>query len=388
MTEGVRRRLSALRELGAPLSELVDSLLQSGGGEWETVLFDEENPTGAPWPDGWSGRLSPLQQTLFLQAVRPECLRQCLRQLAEQELGSALKEAQAKTLPDLLRLASGQEPLLILLSSGADPHAAILQFVEAAKMQRKFVAVALGRGQEAKAAESKPRVLGQSSAAFKESKFLAPYETQLSVFGKGAFECLAAIRRSAEEGNWVLIANCHLGAQFLQRLSVLVSDLSLQTPHADFKLLLTTAPCEGFPSSLLLVGSASARAWASSPLHPRLPEATKARASSCPLFLQKSLKLAYEAPKSLQENLLRAYGEVSQQWLARPHASSSQPLKRGVFVRTAKWSLCLTRRKHTRRTSSLLLWPFAFVFCTRCFLVAAASERWDGFLRQSSRRAT
>lgn len=68
---------------------------------------------------------------------------------------------------------------------------------------------------------------------------------------------VAVISSGAESGQWVLLQNCHLGLGFLKQLSVIVSDLAMQSPHKEFRLILTTVPCDDFPSAILLVRALS-----------------------------------------------------------------------------------------------------------------------------------
>ncbi|KAL8430370.1 hypothetical protein Efla_001135 [Eimeria flavescens] len=233
LTESCRLRLQGLQRLGEPFVQLVAAVLDDNG-EWEGVLY-EENPLATVWPEQWSERLSLLQQTLLVQCVRPECLLPCLQVLVEAELGSYLREVTPLRLGEALELAGPKAPLLILLAPGADPQAALLQQSEVAHMHNKIVAVAMGKGQGPKA--------------------------------------VAAIRSCAEKGQWVILQNCHLGRGFLNQLSVLVSDLVLQNQHKDFRLILTTAPCDDFPSAILLqaLPQSCARALNSShqDTHPR-----------------------------------------------------------------------------------------------------------------------
>lgn len=147
---GAREKLQGLQQLGEPFISLVASVLEASG-DWEAALF-EENPLIGEWPDLWNQRLSLLQQTLLVQCLRPECLRNCLQHLAEVELGSFIGEMIPWGLAEALDAAGPHAPLLILLAPGADPQAALLQLAEATNMHNKFVSVAMGKGQGLKAA--------------------------------------------------------------------------------------------------------------------------------------------------------------------------------------------------------------------------------------------
>ncbi|KAL8431229.1 hypothetical protein ACSSS7_005428 [Eimeria intestinalis] len=180
LTEGARQRLCGLQRLGEPFVQLAASVLEDAE-DWDVALY-EDNPLASVWPEQWSDRLSLLQQTLLVQCVRPECLCNCLQVLAEAELGLILGNVVPLRMDEALDLAGSKAPLVILLAPGADPQATLLQQAEVTYMRSKFVTVAMGKGQGAKA----------------------------------------------------------------------VSDLATQNPHKDFRLILTTAPCEDFPSAILL----------------------------------------------------------------------------------------------------------------------------------------
>uniref|UniRef100_A0A8C4QBH8 Cytoplasmic dynein 2 heavy chain 1 n=1 Tax=Eptatretus burgeri TaxID=7764 RepID=A0A8C4QBH8_EPTBU len=110
--------------------------------------------------------------------------------------------------------------------------------------------------------------------------------------GQGQAECaVQALRDAAMHGSWLCLKNLHLVLAWLPNLEKELNDLS---PNDGFRLWLTAEP------------------------HPNLP----------PNLLQASLKLSYEAPPGLKQNLLRSYehweetGALGQDsgLLARAHA--------------------------------------------------------------------
>ena len=63
-----------------------------------------------------------------------------------------------------------------------------------------------------------------------------------------AFEMIAEGKR---EGKWVMLQNCHLVSSWMRKLTVLVKELEYAKTCKKFKLILTSQPCENFPSSIL-----------------------------------------------------------------------------------------------------------------------------------------
>ncbi|PIC50086.1 hypothetical protein B9Z55_000113 [Caenorhabditis nigoni] len=82
-----------------------------------------------------------------------------------------------------------------------------------------------------------------------------------------------AIRNSAANGEWLCLNNLHL---MLQAVPSIFKHLSLTTPHENFRLWLTTEADARFPS----------------------------------MMLQQSLKITFEPPPGVRNNLLRTYTQI------------------------------------------------------------------------------
>lgn len=77
-----------------------------------------------------------------------------------------------------------------------------------------------------------------------------------------------------EEGKWVILQNCHLAKSFMPELErIFESTISTLTPDDQFRIWLTTAPSDVFPVSLL----------------------------------QRGIKMTFEPPRGIRNNLLRVY---------------------------------------------------------------------------------
>ncbi|KAF1768244.1 hypothetical protein GCK72_000056 [Caenorhabditis remanei] len=82
-----------------------------------------------------------------------------------------------------------------------------------------------------------------------------------------------AIREAASKGEWLCLNNLHL---MLQAVPAIFKHLSLTTPHSNFRLWLTTEADARFPS----------------------------------MMLQQSLKITFEPPPGVRNNLLRTYTQI------------------------------------------------------------------------------
>jgi dynein heavy chain len=84
------------------------------------------------------------------------------------------------------------------------------------------------------------------------------------------------VRKAANEGTWVCLQNCHLALSWMGQLEALTEEIDTMGPKPGFRLWLTTMPSSGFPVPVV----------------------------------QRSVKIANEAPRGLRANLLRTYRQV------------------------------------------------------------------------------
>jgi len=136
---------------------------------------------------------------------------------ANQFILSVLKDKKfVETPPEdiktLVEISSKTEPVLYLLSAGADPTATIDDLSRDRK--KEITKISLGEGQEEKAR--------------------------------------AHIMEAVGPGNWILLQNCHLGLGFMQELDTLLGDADFaKTIHNEFRIWMSCEPRQGFPLGLL-----------------------------------------------------------------------------------------------------------------------------------------
>ncbi len=156
-------------------------------------------------------KITPFQQLLVIQALRPDRLQSAMEQFALRSLG--LKELSPSTL-NFKRLFStntvATEPILVIISPGADPSQEIQELAETVVGMEHFHELAMGQGQ--------------------------------------ALIALKLLHNCAANGEWLCLKNLHLVVSWLPTLE---KELNTLEPDTDFRLWLTTESHPMFPTVLL-----------------------------------------------------------------------------------------------------------------------------------------
>ena len=182
--------------------------------------------------DARAGPKPTLHQMALVRALRPDRSRSAARVYVEQVLGSEFVASRAADLSKLVLSAGPDEPIICVISPGADPTSRIHDLAK--KFKTRCLDVSMGQGQEVVARE-----------------------------------CLAKARGS---GDWVCIQNAHLAGNFLKELADYLSresaDMKPSSAELDpgmggkagepsndaqpgFRLWITTEPTTEFPLVLL-----------------------------------------------------------------------------------------------------------------------------------------
>jgi len=185
---------------------------------WKKWAYERADPENLPIPEYEERLKNEGEIGEFLRLCLVRCLREdrtitASSRFIQATLGEArYTDPVTDTIESIHAASSPKEPILFLLSAGADPTASIDELAK--KRKRALWKVSLGEGQEKKA----------------ESLLMDSYE----------------------KGDWVLLQNCHLGLGFMSYLDTLLSDEEwIAKASPEFRLWMSCEPRAGFPLGLL-----------------------------------------------------------------------------------------------------------------------------------------
>ena len=171
-------------------------------------------------PSPWDSK-NDLEQLMLIRCIRPDMLVDGFKTFIKKHLGDDYLHPPSFDLQKSYDNSSVSQPLVFLLSPGADPMASLLSF--AGQMKTKVETISLGQGQGPKAEHM--------------------------------------IKKALEKGEWVVLQNCHLAASWMPRLEKLCEQLAdptedseLPYAHPKFRLWCTSYPTPDFPLSVLQNG--------------------------------------------------------------------------------------------------------------------------------------
>uniref|UniRef100_A0AC35UGI5 Dynein heavy chain n=1 Tax=Rhabditophanes sp. KR3021 TaxID=114890 RepID=A0AC35UGI5_9BILA len=245
-------RSNSVAKLEKALPGLVKAVQLSDQGTWKefSKAVDAENY----FPQSTSTKMTPFQKVLIIQAIRPDRLHTFLNNFACQALQLTSINPPPLDLESIYQVDSTEhEPILILTGPGADPSQDLEELGKRIVGMENYLQISMGQGQQ------------ESAIQF--------------------------LKKSAEQGLWLCIKNVHLVSDFLPRLQ---KELGMLTPHAKFRLWLTSEPDERFPAVLA----------------------------------QESLKLTFESPPGLENNMSRTYT----QWLQTKLTNSTPIRLQSYFI--------------------------------------------------------
>ncbi|ESO93665.1 hypothetical protein LOTGIDRAFT_209197 [Lottia gigantea] len=188
--------------------QLYNQMNLDDGSTWSN--FARSSQCELEFPSSIEKRITPFQQVLLIQAVRPDRL-----QTAMSHFACSLLEMKELSLPTvnlkkLYQESISTEPILVIISPGVDPSQELQELaVETVGMDR-YHQVAMGQG--------------QSEVA------------------------MQLLHECAVKGEWLCLKNIHLVTAWLQTLE---KELNSLKPHDDFRLWLTTEVHPRFPTILL-----------------------------------------------------------------------------------------------------------------------------------------
>ena len=174
---------------------------------------ENETPEISTTPGNIVSTFTPIQKLCFMRVFRPDRCYNAVKVFICQILGDYFIQPPILNFNKIFTQSNSSSPILVMLSSGADPLSDIFKCGESVgyKVNENIICISLGQGQGPVA--------------------------------------LNAIKVGIEKGNWVILQNCHLLVSWLQQLNTFLDDL--ENPHKNFRLWLTTEPSNNFPISIL-----------------------------------------------------------------------------------------------------------------------------------------
>ncbi|XP_063970614.1 cytoplasmic dynein 2 heavy chain 1 [Lytechinus pictus] len=201
-------RHKALASFMATFSSVGQSLSLTDNGLWGP--FNRSSQCEHEFPTSLEKKITPFQQLLLIQAIRPDRLQSAMTFFAQRGLG--MKELTTPTI-NLKRLYQDtvpSEPVLIIISPGADPTQELQEVAAEVIGADHYHEVAMGQGQ-------------------------ADIAMQL------LHEC-------SRNGEWLCLKNLHLVTAWLPALE---KEMNALSPHDNFRLWLTAESHPKFPTILL-----------------------------------------------------------------------------------------------------------------------------------------
>ena len=238
--------------------------------DWQEWYL-KECPELEQLPGEWQNKLNEFQRMCILRSLRIDRVGFAASKFVSNNMedGAKFVEPPPFDLMAIYKSSNNLIPLVFVLSPGVDPTAQVFGLGE--KLGVKCTTVALGQGQA-------PNAIRQ-------------------------------IDDGVADGNFVFLANCHLMLSWLGELEKIILDLPTRSPHANFRLWLSSNPTPKFPISIL----------------------------------QNGIKMTTEPPRGLRANLLRLYNLTNEDKFSAPQELSK--FKKLRFALCWFHAILLERRK-------------------------------------------
>ncbi|KAM3616881.1 uncharacterized protein V6R79_025341 [Siganus canaliculatus] len=187
---------------------LYQSLCLSDSDLW--LSFSRSSQCDQEIPSSIAKKITPFQQLLLVQAVRPDRLQSAMATFATQALGMKELSPPPLNLRRLYNETLEWEPVLIIISPGADPSQELAELAAETVGRDNYHEISMGQGQ--------------------------------------ADVALATLRECSRNGEWLCLKNLHLVTTWLPSLE---KELNVLHPKAGFRLWLTAEVHPRFPPILL-----------------------------------------------------------------------------------------------------------------------------------------
>jgi dynein heavy chain, axonemal len=254
--------------------------------QWKQWIQTSKSPAKLPFPGGLDDRITLFQRLLIFKALKPERLSFLCREFVLKKLGKEFAIAKPTHMHDVYQDSDSNTPLTFILTQGADPTSQVMNFaqeIKGEKWQEQLQIISLGQGQDKVA--------------------------------------LKKMEESRKDGSWVMLQNCHLYKSFMGQLEHQVLDISENENNEEFRLFLTSMPCDYFPISVL----------------------------------QNSIKVTSEPPKGIKANLLGSVSMLKDKFFEE--CKKSEELKKFAFS-----ICCFHAIVHERKKFGPLGWNIIYGF--------------------------
>ncbi|KAK7489861.1 hypothetical protein BaRGS_00018883, partial [Batillaria attramentaria] len=201
-------RSTAVSALRTNFPKLYQQLDLEDSSLWSN--FARSSHCEEEFPAAVEKRSTPFQQVLMVQAARPDRLQSAMGLFACRALGMKELSPPGISLKKLYQETLATEPILIVISPGADPSQELQDLATETIGFERYHQVAMGQGQ-------------------------ADIAMQL------LHEC-------ANSGDWLCLKNLHLVTAWLPALE---KEINSMKPHQDFRLWMTAEVHPKFPTILL-----------------------------------------------------------------------------------------------------------------------------------------
>uniref|UniRef100_A0A672TN04 Cytoplasmic dynein 2 heavy chain 1 n=1 Tax=Strigops habroptila TaxID=2489341 RepID=A0A672TN04_STRHB len=201
-------RAWAVASLKISLPGLYQTLCFEDEGLWHT--FSQSSVCEQDLPSTIVKRISLFQQVLVVQAVRPDRLQSAMALFACKTLGIKELSPSPLNLKRLYKETLEIEPILIIISPGADPSQELQELASVERNTECYHQIAMGQGQ--------------------------------------ADLAIQTLKECARNGEWLCLKNLHLVTSWLP---VLEKELNTLQPQPNFRLWLTTEVHAKFTPILL-----------------------------------------------------------------------------------------------------------------------------------------
>ncbi|XP_078258652.1 cytoplasmic dynein 2 heavy chain 1 isoform X1 [Rhinoraja longicauda] len=203
-----QERVAAVTLLKTTFPSLYQTLCLEDLDLW--LNFSQSSTCEQDVPAPIARRITLFQQVLVVQAIRPDRLQSAMALFASRALGMKELSPPLLNLKRVLNETLATEPVLIIISPGADPSQELQELASETIGRENFHEVAMGQGQ--------------------------------------ADIAIQTLKECARNGEWLCLKNLHL---VILWLPILEKDLNRLEPHTNFRLWLTAESHPKFTPILL-----------------------------------------------------------------------------------------------------------------------------------------